>query len=129
MTKRIPRLDEVTDTMPLRLSVAAALAFPDGSIGASGLRREAAKGRLAVERIAGKDYTTLRAIEEMREKCRVQQKALPCGSSPKNGMRPGGSVSDPSGSSATDHTKSALGALHRAVQQLSSRSPTAKRRS
>jgi hypothetical protein len=44
---------------PIRLSVAAKLAFPDGSMTASGLRREAARGRLLVERIAGKDYTTL----------------------------------------------------------------------
>ncbi|MFG1179005.1 excisionase [Xanthobacter versatilis] len=129
MTKRIPRLDEVTDTMPLRLSVAAALAFPDGSMGSSGLRREAAKGRLAVERIAGKDYTTLRAIEEMREKCRVQPKAPVSGSNPKNGIRPGGSASDPSGSSATGHLRSALDALLLTAQQLNSNSPTVKRRS
>jgi hypothetical protein len=49
-------------TTPLRLDVVA-LAFPDGSMGASGLRREAAKGRLAVEHFAGKDYPTLQAIE------------------------------------------------------------------
>ena len=35
------------------------LAYPDGSMTASGLRREAARGRLAIERVAGKDYTTL----------------------------------------------------------------------
>jgi hypothetical protein len=39
------------------------LAFPDGSMSASGLRREAARGRLVIERIAGKDYTTLANIE------------------------------------------------------------------
>jgi hypothetical protein len=32
----------------LRLSMAAALAFPDGSMTASGLRREAARGRLVI---------------------------------------------------------------------------------
>jgi len=73
--RRIPSKDELTPTTPLRLDVAAAVAFPDGSMGASGLRLEAARGRLAVERIAGKDYTTLKAIEEMRERCRVQPKA------------------------------------------------------
>ena len=65
---------EVGDDEPLRLEVAAALAFPDGSMTASGLRREAGKGNLALERIAHKDYTTLRAISEMRKKCRVEAK-------------------------------------------------------
>ncbi len=51
--------DDLDPTAPLRLSVAAAIAFPDGSMSASGLRREAARGRLVIERIAGKDYTTL----------------------------------------------------------------------
>jgi hypothetical protein len=50
--------------------------FPDGSMTASGLRREALRGRMQVERIAGKDYTTLEAINEMRELCRVQAKEL-----------------------------------------------------
>jgi hypothetical protein len=40
----------------------------------SGLRREGARGRLVIERIAGKDYTTLANIERMRELCRVQAK-------------------------------------------------------
>src|ERR1700761_2950429 len=63
---------------PLRLSVAAKLAFPDGSMTASGLRREAAKGRLVIERIAGKDFTTLYDIKRMRELCRVQAKEPGC---------------------------------------------------
>src|SRR6202020_305047 len=57
---------------PIRLSTAAAVAFPDGSMTASGLRREALRGRLVTERIAGKDYTTLANIDRMRELCRVQ---------------------------------------------------------
>jgi hypothetical protein len=65
---------------PLRLAVAASLAFPDGSMTASGLRREAARGRLVIERIAGKDYTTLADIGRMREKCRNQPKGRDCGS-------------------------------------------------
>jgi hypothetical protein len=67
-------LGKVGPEAPLRLSIAAKLAFPDGSMTASGLRREAARGRLRVERIAGKDYTTLEAINRMRELCRVQAK-------------------------------------------------------
>ena len=56
---------------PLRLKDAAAIAFPNGGITAASLRREAAKGRLVIERIAGKDFVTLAAIDEMRARCRV----------------------------------------------------------
>lgn len=63
--------DQIGPDMPLRLEVAAALAYPDGSMTASGLRREARRGRLAIERTAGKDYTTLAAIDRMRELCRL----------------------------------------------------------
>ena len=70
----LPRRKEVTPSTPLPLSIAAILAFPDGSMTASGLRRESARGRLVVERIAGKDYTTLAHIERMRELCRVEAK-------------------------------------------------------
>src|SRR6476620_8278840 len=66
--------DEICEDAPLRLDVAAALAFPDGSMTGSGLRRESARGRLIIERIAGKDYTTLANIERMRELCRVEAK-------------------------------------------------------
>jgi hypothetical protein len=67
----VPLRETITPDTPLRLAIAAALAFPDGSMSASGLRREAARGRLVIERIAGKDYTTLGNIERMREKCRL----------------------------------------------------------
>src|SRR5262245_40904316 len=67
MANKCPAREDIGDDQPVRLAVAAALAFPDGSMTASGLRREAARGRLVVERIAGKDYTTLANIELMRE--------------------------------------------------------------
>jgi hypothetical protein len=60
----------VDNDAPLRLARAAEIAFPDGSMTASGLRKEAAKGRLVIERIANKDYTTLAAIADMRAACR-----------------------------------------------------------
>ena len=59
-------LTEITANTPLRLAVAAKIAFPDGSITAQALRREASRGRLTVERVAGKDYTTLANIERMK---------------------------------------------------------------
>jgi hypothetical protein len=46
MRGTIPSRDQVGHETPLRLGVAAALAFPDGTMTASGLRREAARGRL-----------------------------------------------------------------------------------
>jgi hypothetical protein len=73
-------LSTIGPDTPLRLDAAAALAFPDGSMTVSGFRREAARGRLEVERIAGKDYTTLAAIERMRELCRLPPKAPGSGS-------------------------------------------------
>jgi hypothetical protein len=60
--RNLPRLDQIAEDAPLRLNIAAALAYPDGSMTVSGLRREAARGRLVVERTAGKDYTTLGAL-------------------------------------------------------------------
>jgi hypothetical protein len=60
----------VNNDAPLRLARAAEIAFPDGSMTASGLRKEAAKGRLVIERIANKDYTTLAAIADTRAACR-----------------------------------------------------------
>jgi hypothetical protein len=69
-----PILQNISPDAPVRLSIAAKLAFPDGSMTASGLRREAVRGRLHIERVAGKDYTTLEAIKRMRELCRVQAK-------------------------------------------------------
>ena len=75
MTRPTHPRDIDLDT-PLRLSVAAAFAFPDGSMSAAGLRREHARGRLVIERIAGRDYTTMRAIQEMRRQCHVHRTRL-----------------------------------------------------
>src|ERR1700751_4753168 len=74
-----PNKREIADqSVPLRLATAAKIAFPDGSMTASGLRSEAKKGRLVVERIANKDYTTLEAIARMRELWRVQAREPGC---------------------------------------------------
>src|SRR4051794_3688224 len=57
---------------PLRLEDAIKYGFPHGGMTVSGLRREAARGRLVIEKIANKDFTSLRNIEEMRKVCRVK---------------------------------------------------------
>jgi hypothetical protein len=67
----LPAKERLDPDSPLRLAVAAAIAFPDGTMIAKGLRREAKRGRLVIERVAGKDYTTLAAIVRMREACRL----------------------------------------------------------
>ena len=56
---------------------------------ASGLRREAARGRLVIERTAGKDYTTRAAIREMRRLCQLSVKVQGSGSGQPGGTRPG----------------------------------------
>lgn len=64
-------MSEITPTTPLRLAVAASIAFPQGGVTVTSLRLEASRGRLKIERIAGKDFTTLAAIDEMRRLCEV----------------------------------------------------------
>lgn len=56
----------VDPDVPLRLADAVRYAFPHGGLTVSALRTERDRGRLVIERISGKDFTTLRAIEEMR---------------------------------------------------------------
>ena len=63
--------DNVHPDEPLRLEDAIKFGFPHGGMTVSGLRREARAGRLVIEKIANKHFTTLRAIEEMRKSCRV----------------------------------------------------------
>src|SRR6202042_670094 len=108
--RHMPARSEVGDDTPLRLAVAAALAYPDGSMTASGLRREAVRGRLVIERTAGKDYTTLAAIAEMRNRCRLQPKARDWGSGKQDETCAVTSRTEPSGSSLTESIKRARSA-------------------
>src|SRR4051812_33077976 len=74
--RRLPIPDSVKPDTMLRLAIAAQVAFPDGSMSVSALRREGIAGRLRIYRLRGKDFTTLADIELMREasaSCRVQQ--------------------------------------------------------
>jgi hypothetical protein len=106
------RPKDIHEDEPLRLEVAAACAFPDGSMKASGLRREVARGRLIVERIAGKDYTTLKAIKNMRDQCRSEVRA------PDFGFNQQADASPRRGSFATESSKSALAAARMKLQKL-----------
>src|ERR1700730_2190809 len=115
----IPPPDQVSPDTPLRLGIAAALAFPDGSVTAAGLRREARRGRLVIERVAGKDYTTLGNIERMREICRVQAKAPDSTFGPRDATPSATSpITQPGSSEMVDATFSQA-ALQMKLQRLS----------
>jgi hypothetical protein len=83
---RVLLLHEATKTPAFRyhrnrpLASKATVAFPHGGMTVSGLRKEAKAGRLVIEKIANKHFTTLRAIEEMRKSCRVKNSLLASGS-------------------------------------------------
>lgn len=78
---------------PLRLATAARAGFPDGSVKATTLMAEARRGRLVVEKIGGRYFTTLRAIEEMRKLCRVPHDPQGSGSEAAQAARPSTSSS------------------------------------
>ena len=71
--------DNIHPEHPLRLEDAIKYGFPHGGMTVSGLRREAARGRLLIERIANKDFTSLKSIEQMRKLCRVRAEGRACG--------------------------------------------------
>jgi hypothetical protein len=123
MASKYPQRDDIGEDQPLRLALAAALAFPDGSMTSSGLRREAARGRLVIERIAGKDYTTLANIERMRELCRVEARDRVSGCAGPSTIAPGGSRTPPCGSSRTANTERARDAALMIVNELKHHSP------
>jgi hypothetical protein len=121
--RSLPPLGAIGEDTPLRLNVAAALAYPDGSMTTSGLRREAARGRLVIERTAGKDYTTLGAIRQMRELCRREARGRDCGSDARVAIEKPGNHTTQCGSSETDNIRRAQAAARMIVQELKERSP------
>lgn len=96
-----PDRSSISAETALRLSIAAELAFPDGSMTAAGLRRERNRGRLETWFTAGKEYTSLAAIEEMIRQCRAARKAPVSISSPSGETLPAPSSIAPHGSSGT----------------------------
>src|SRR5215470_7354859 len=120
-----PKTDRPIDPhAPLRLEVAAKIAFPFGGMGVSGLRREIKRGRLAIETIAGKQFTTLNAIERMRELCRDDQHRRDSGSNPTRSSPKANGNATPHGLSETDRAKSARAAIKRTASALKNRSAT-----
>lgn len=100
---------------PLRLSKAVAIAFPDGSLKPSTLMTEHRRGNLELEKIGGLWFVTLRAIMEMRKKCRVVVNRPDFGS----GSEP---VVRPYTSSSTEAERSARAAALMRAERLKKRS-------
>lgn len=68
MTREPPTRDAIDPNQPIRLALAAELVYGKGGMTASGLRREAARGRLRIEKFdSGTWYTTLNWMDAMRE--------------------------------------------------------------
>jgi hypothetical protein len=124
LNKTLLARNQVGPDDPLRLNVAASLAYPDGSMTASGLRREASKGRLVIERSAGKDYTTLANIQHMREKCRVEAMVHDSGYNLPEKTGRGTSSNRPSGSSEKAQQSAALDAARAKLSKLQQHSAT-----
>ncbi|WP_258571300.1 excisionase [Flavimaribacter sediminis] len=103
---------------PIRMDIAAKIAFPDGTMGVAGLRKERDRGRLVTEMIAGKEYVTLAEIQRMRERCRVHRKAPDLSGDEKAGRRMGISETLPDGTSRTEESDSALAAAKMAAWKL-----------
>jgi hypothetical protein len=99
------------------------MAFPDQSISENSLRREAKRGRLTIEIIAGKVFTTLNEIERMRGRCRVEVR-VPVSTSDQPATGPESSPIKPLGSSGTAQDITPLDALNAKLQRLSKSSRT-----
>jgi hypothetical protein len=102
----------VDNDAPMRLAHAVKIAFPHGGMTVAGLRKEAARGRLVIERIAGKDFTTIAAIADMRSACRLEAKV------PDSTCDPATKSARPHGSSSTPAGESALASLRANVKML-----------
>jgi hypothetical protein len=118
----VASIEAVDPEAPLRLAVAAKLAFPRGGMTVSGLRREIAKGRLAVEVIAGKQFTTLENIRRMRESCRVTAR-VPISGNEKRDGKTGGSSAPQFGSSRIMASTSPQAALEARLKRDRQRKP------
>src|SRR6266487_1979335 len=90
MTPR--KRSDITADTPLRLADAIKIAF-------------------LIEKIAGKEFTTLAHIERMRQLCRVEARAPDSTSKPSGETKPEASHIEPPGSSATTVGMSAQAAL------------------
>jgi hypothetical protein len=99
---------EITPNTPLRLADAVKIAFPMGGMTVAGLRRERDRNRLIIEKIAGKEFTTLAHIERL---CRDEAREPDFSSKPRDETRAETSPTEQPGSSGTTVGMSAQAAL------------------
>jgi len=92
---------------PITLSAACEIVFC-GAVKPATLRAEAGRGKLELFRIGKRDFTTLRAVREMVERCRVDRPAR--GSISTRGAS--------NGASGTDQLLSAQAAASATVREL-----------
>ncbi|MCP4319529.1 MAG: hypothetical protein GY789_26975 [Hyphomicrobiales bacterium] len=108
---RIPDMDDrqfpIGDDDPMTLLEACQIVFR-GTIKPATLRAEAARGNLVVERIGRRDFVTRAAIQEMRERCRAQQKV------PASGL----TETQDCGSSEMERRSAALAAALKSAREL-----------
>jgi hypothetical protein len=97
---------------PMRLAHAAAMF----GLTVSALRTEARRGRLAISRVAGKDFVTKAEVERMFERCQLAPKAPDCGSGPPEPRT--AATNELSGSSATESINRARDATLATVKRL-----------
>jgi hypothetical protein len=109
---------EITPDTPLRLADAVKIAFPMGGMTVAGLRRERDRRRLIIEKIAGKEFTTLAHIERMRELCRDEARELGSSSKPPAVAKVDRSPTKQPGSSETTVGTSAQAALQMRLRPL-----------
>nr|WP_246754263.1 excisionase [Bradyrhizobium diazoefficiens] len=107
---------EITPDAPLRLADAAKIAFPLGGMTVAGLRRERDRNRLIIEKIAGKEFTTLAHIQRMRELCREEARGQDFNSKPPAETRAERPLTKQHGSSGTTAGTSAQAALKLRLQ-------------
>jgi hypothetical protein len=121
----IPSPESITPTTPLRLDIAAQIAFPDGTMGVSGLRTEINNGNLAAEKIAGRLYVTLAAIDNMRKLCAVTPKARDSSSETRDERASPTAGSSPTAMPTENESSARQAHLRQVAQRLrdSSRSP------
>ncbi len=103
---------EIEPDTPLRLEEAIRIKFPTGNMTVSGLRKEARRGTLRVFKIANKQFTTLKAVEEMIEACREKPRESGSGS----GRRI--TITRQSALSKTEASKHRRAAMQQALREL-----------
>jgi hypothetical protein len=109
MVRRVSKLSsDIGNDTPLRLDIAAKIAFPRGGVTATTLRKEAKRGKLVIARVGGKDFTTLNHIKRMVELCHVKPSRPDSGNDLSAATRAETSLMRPDGLSSTEAATSAL---------------------